>query len=69
MDEENVKLEVESLSVKLGIDEFKNLDKLIDAKMPLRLPGLGNNLKKDELSVAMKFINRTNNVSWSMTSQ
>jgi len=61
MDEENVKLEVESLSVKLGIDEFKNLDKLIDAKMPLRLPGLGNNLKKDELSVAMKFINRTNN--------
>jgi len=61
MDEENVKLEVERLSAKLGSGEFKNLDKLIHAKMPLKLPGLKNNLKKDELSVAMKFINRTNN--------
>ena len=69
MDEENVKLEVERLSAKLGSGEFKNLDKLIHAKMPLKLPGLKNNLKKDKLSVAMKFINRTNNVSWSTTSQ
>ena len=68
-----MKFEVERLSMKLGTDEFRKYENQIETQMPLKrgllLPGVGNNLNRNEFNVAMKFINRTNNVSWSMKSQ